>query len=59
MNPPSHTGLSVCDFDMCILVLVWGGVSETSFLLSLYLFFAGVLCTCVMVVLHMYSTVMC
>ena len=28
---------------------VWGGVSETSFLLFLHLFLAGVLCTCVSV----------
>ena len=31
----------------CIWVFVWGGVSETSFLLFLHLFFAGVQCTCV------------
>ena len=35
----------VCDFDVCIWVFVWGGVLETSFLLFLHLFFAGVLCT--------------
>ena len=33
----------VCDFDVCIWVFVWGGVSETSFLLFLHLFFTGVL----------------
>ena len=32
---------------MCIWVFVRGGVSGTSFLLFLHLFFAGVLCTCV------------
>ena len=33
----------VCDFDVCICLFVWVGLSETSFLLFLHLFFAGVL----------------
>ena len=47
----------VCDFDVCIWVCVWGGVSETSFLLFLHLSFLLVCYARVSVHIYMYVVV--
>ena len=46
----------VCNFDVCICLFVWGGMSETSFLLFLHLFFAGVLYMHMCFHVHVYSS---